>query len=474
MPIRWIVRLLRSVRFRLALATSLAVAIVAILTIFGLRRSIHWAMSSEIDRGLVEDARELGLILQELGPQGLEPVSDELRRKATGHAQHRWFVRLWDEDEKILWQSELADEAPPSPATTPTPTPSRPSSHLLSIADYRIYRNAAPANPLSISYYEIGSSLDRVRADLERIDQQVFGAALLMLLASPVCGYLLAGLATREVSSMTQQAAGLRPTQLDERLPESGLDDEFDRLAKTINGLLDRIAEFIREKRTFLANAAHELRTPIAAIRSSIEVGLMADRSATEYRELLEQLIEDSESLEVLVNQVLLLSEAYALQDSPSAERVALSTMIERAAEMFSGVAEAGGITLETDIPPDITAHGLKRHLGHVVNNLIDNALKYTPPGGVVRITLRADNEQWIRLVVADTGIGIAEDDLPRIFDRFYRADPARRRDGTRGVGLGLSICKTIVETHRGHIECISRVGEGTRFVVSLPKAALG
>lgn len=454
-------RLFRSVRFRIAATTSVAVAAVAIVTILGVRQTIRWAILRELDQVLVEDARELSLVLTELSPGGIDPIVGELRRKATGHLQHRWFTRLLAEDGAIVWQSVTAEDVPNG-----DPGKSNPDTR----GDYRFYRATAPTNPLSIESFQVGSSLLPMRVDFQRIDQTLLGASLLMCLIAPLCGYALAGLATREIAGMTARAASMRPTQLDERLPESGFDDEFDRLAKTVNGLLDRIAEFIREKRTFLANAAHELRTPIAAIRSSIEVTLGTDRSNAEYKELLEQLIEDSEGMEVLVNQVLLLSEAVASQDTPLEDVVPLSEVVIRAVDMFGGVAESRQISLEACIDPDVGVTGTRRHLGQLANNLIDNALKYTPEGGRVSVRLTAAGPES-ELTVSDSGIGLAPDDVPRVFDRFFRADRARGRSSTRGAGLGLSICKTIVDAHGGQIECASVLGEGTRFTVRLPCA---
>lgn len=454
-------RLFRSVRFRIAVSTSVAVAAVAIITLVGVRQTIRWALARELDQVLVEDARELDLVLSELSPGGIEPIADELRRKATGHLQHRWFARLLAEDGAVIWQSTTAEDVPSPSGTADDANPA-------TLLDYRLYRAAAPANALSITSFEVGSSLLPMKADFRRIDQTLIGASLLMGLVAPLCCYALAGLATREIAGMTTQAASMRPSQLDERLPESGFDDEFDRLAKTVNGLLDRIAEFIREKRTFLANAAHELRTPIAAIRSSIEVALGAERSNAEYKELLEQLIEDSECLEVLVNQVLLLSEAVAAQDAPPEGVVPLSEVVLRAVDMFGGVAESRVINIDSRVAPGVSVKGTQRHLGQVANNLIDNALKYTPDAGHVEVRLTCSGGE-VELLVSDNGIGIAPEDVPLVFDRFFRADRARSRSATRGAGLGLSICKTIVEAHRGRIECASVVGKGTRFTVRIP-----
>lgn len=424
-----------------------------------MRQSVRWALYREIDQVLVEDGKEVGLVLSELSRQGLDAVADELRRKATGHAQHRWFARLVDAGGERVWGTALADVSPSSSTT----------GQFATVNEYRIYRVEAPTNAVGVRRVELGSSLAPLRSELRRVDQIVGGASCLLLLLAPLCGYWLSALATRDLATMTARAARLSPTGLDDRLPERGVDDELDRLAQTVNRLLDRIAEFIQEKREFLANAAHDLRTPIAAIRSSAEVALARDRTNSEYRELLEELIEDTEPLEVLVNQLLLLSEATAADAMAPKATVSLSEVTLKAVDMFSGVAESRGVALVVRAADGVAVDGVRQHLMQAVTNLIDNALKYTAEGGEVEVTLEASPDRRARLRVRDTGVGIDPVDIPRVFDRFFRTDRSRGRDGVGGSGLGLSICRTIVEAHNGRVHCESVPGEGSVFEFILP-----
>ena len=170
----------------------------------------------------------------------------------------------------------------------------------------------------------VGTSLSLIDDDLNRIDRLVLISAAVVFVAAPLLGYWLAGRMTGYLAEVIHTAARLHPDQLQERLPLRGTDDELDQLAKTINLLLDRIARHLQERRDFLANAAHELRTPLAAIRSSAEVALGGDRSAEEYEELLGEIIEEGIALEALVNQLLLLSETEADWLKLRGERFAL------------------------------------------------------------------------------------------------------------------------------------------------------
>jgi heavy metal sensor kinase len=317
----------------------------------------------------------------------------------------------------------------------------------------------------------VGASLEFLQADMARIDRLVASAAGAVLLVAPLCGYWLAGRAIRPLAQIIRTTERLRPAKLDERLPLRGTGDELDQLSHTVNRLLDRIGLYLEEKRDFLANAAHELRTPLAAIRSSVEVALSSDRSLEEYGELLNELIDECAALEVLVNQLLLLAETDADRLRVHADRVALNDVVEKSVEMFQGAAEYRGITLIAGPLPEATVEGNRHHLRQVLNNLLDNAIKFTNGGGQICVQLQRNATiQQVVLRVADTGTGISDADLPHVFERFFRGDRSRQREGaTRGTGLGLSICQAVVQSHGGQITLESTAGKGTTVTVSLP-----
>jgi signal transduction histidine kinase len=326
-------------------------------------------------------------------------------------------------------------------------------------------------NPASIDTVRVGASLRLLNEDMERIDRLSLAAAGVVLVVAPLISYWLAGRAARTVGEITEAAERLRPGLLRDRLPIRGTGDELDRLARTINGLLDRISTYLEERRDFLANAAHELRTPLAAIRSSVEVALSSVRSDSEYQELLVDIIDRGESLETLVNQLLLISESETERLRLDREQVSFDETVRSSAEMFAGVAESRGIELKTRIPGKVWIRGNRHLLNQLVNNLIDNAIKYTPSGGRVSVELSSDESlKHALLRVVDTGIGISESDMPRVFERFFRADKARARNSeTVGTGLGLSISQAVVVAHQGRIRCESKLDHGSTFIVELP-----
>ncbi|MEZ6134456.1 MAG: HAMP domain-containing sensor histidine kinase [Pirellulaceae bacterium] len=269
--------------------------------------------------------------------------------------------------------------------------------------------------------------------------------------------------------------AGLRPSQLDERLNLRGTGDELDRLSGTFNRLLDRIGNYLQN--TVIFSPMQPMNcTPLAAIRSSIEVALNKPRSATEYEALLTDVIEESASLELLVNQLLLLAETEAERLRVHSQPVRLDELVEKAMEMFGGVAEYRDIHLHCPPLPAVEVSGNPQHLRQVIYNLLDNALKFTRVGGSVNVELLVADAMAV-FTVRDTGPGILAADLPFVFDRFFQGK--RRTDGqvpnttkeVKGTGLGLSICQAIVRSHQGSIHVASVLDQETCFTVKLPLA---
>jgi len=294
----------------------------------------------------------------------------------------------------------------------------------------------------------------------------------MILVVAPFSGYWLAGRATRPLARIISTAGRLRPSHIEERLPIRGTGDELDQLSLQINRFLDLLGDYLERNREFVANAAHELRSPLAAVQSSVEVTLNSDRTIAEYQDMLCEIADQCGQLRVLVNQLLLLAETDAasfplLQKRP----VRLDQLVEKSVDMFRGAAEERGINLVCNIREVSMIQGDGDRLRQVVNNLIDNSLKFTPRGGRVTVSLWSDlDHNQASLQVVDTGIGISADDLPHVFERFYRGDKSRQRENAaHGNGLGLSICKAVVLAHGGVIHAESSPGNGATFSVVLP-----
>jgi signal transduction histidine kinase len=220
--------------------------------------------------------------------------------------------------------------------------------------------------------------------------------------------------------------------------------------------------------RRFVADASHELRTPISVIRGEADVALSQERSPAEYRESLTVVLDEARRLSRLVDDLLNLARADAGHVQLQTHDFYLNELLAECCRSVQTLAAARGLGLECLPGNDLQFTGDEQLLRRLVINLLDNAIRYTPPGGKVTAAL-ADGATGVRLRVSDTGIGIAPADAARVFERFYRAGEARsRQDG--GFGLGLAIVRWIAESHRGTVECTSQAGQGSVFTVNLPK----
>lgn len=452
----------RTLRFRLAVWNALAVILTAIVTLIGLRQGVSWALLRELDQVLLDDARDIAALIEDTPADEELQLKESLNRMAASHEHHGWYVKLIDGDGDEVWATENARPKSPRPNVKQDRDP-------ISFDGYRIVRESVANRIPDVKFIRVGATLARIDEDMARIDRWVLLAAGAVLLTAPLCGYWLASRAAETIGEIITTASRLRPSFLDERLPIRGSGDELDLLAQTINSLLDRIATYLNVKRDFLANAAHELRTPLAAIRSSVEVALNGERSPQEYEDLMVDVIEECGALETLVNQLLLLSETEAELPAAKFEQVDLRDLVAKSVDMFSGVAEARGVKLRAGRLDYALVSGNRGHLRQVLNNLLDNSVKYTLGGGEVIVELTTDSAT-ATLRVVDTGSGISDDEQKHIFQRFFRAESARTRSpGIGGTGLGLSICQSVVHNHGGEIQCESVIDRGTTFTVTLP-----
>jgi heavy metal sensor kinase len=319
-----------------------------------------------------------------------------------------------------------------------------------------------------------GPLVVQVAVPLGPIDRELTELLTVLLLAGPlalVCalggGYLLARQALVPVDRMVQTAHQITATELDRRIEVGNTDDELGRLARTLNGMIARLERSFDEIRRFTADAAHELRTPIAVLRNEAEVALRQPRRPEEYQAVLEDQLEELERMSRLADRLLFLCREDAGLVPVARQPVDLCEVVADVAEHMRVVAEEKAVSLHADVVASCSIQGDADQLRRLFFNLVDNAIKFTPTGGTVRIEgTHADSET--RIVVVDSGIGIPSEHLPHVFQRFYRVDSARE-PCSGGAGLGLAIARSIAVAHGGSITIDSSVGVGTRVTVTLP-----
>jgi len=443
------------------------VLLAVVLALVGVREGLRISLRQEIDRLLLEETEVAQFSVEQLYPN-LEAIRAEMDRMAKGHQQRGWFLDLLDDEGHLVRSEDHAPDLPPPPAGKFKP-------RVIASGGRRIAEHRVDLPSGQHFVVRVGTSTKFIDDDVTNLTEITLPVGLAILLLSPLGGYWLAGRATQPLADINATTAKLRPSNLSERLPIRGTGDELDQLSATTNNFLDRIATYLQHNQQFVHNAAHELRSPLTAIHSSVEVALSSDRSLDEYKDLLELILSECGELGVLVNQLLLLAESDAELKLPK-QQVELDRVAARSLDMFRGLAEERGIELRSELEPEVWVAGHAMRLRQVINNLVDNALKFTPEGGRVVVRVLADRGQGQAIiVVADNGAGIAASDLPHVFDRFYRGEVGQPPNpNARGTGLGLSICESIVEAHGGRISAESEVGRGATMTVQLPLGAPG
>ena len=319
---------------------------------------------------------------------------------------------------------------------------------------------------------EVGKSPE-ARQDLLARFRAVLGLVTLSIVVVALGGGLLATQSAiapirRLIDAVTRI---IRTGRTDQRVPLAGTADAIDDLTALFNAMLDKIEGLVRGMHDALDNVSHDLRTPLTRLRGTAEMALAGDADLQRYRDALADCVEESDRVLVMLNTLMDISEAESGAMPLQREPVRLSDVVARAFDLYHDAAEAKGVTLAMDagaVTPsgsDVVVAADRTRLEQAVANLIDNAVKYTPAGGRVDVDIARDDHR-ARIRVRDTGPGIPADELPRIWDRLFRGDTSRTE---RGLGLGLSLVKAIVEAHGGSVEVASQPGHGSTFTVSLP-----
>jgi heavy metal sensor kinase len=421
---------------------------------------------AHLDAALREELQELSLEVQ------LAHAMPELRAQLdTRFYQHDVYdFRVLDETGRAIFVSPglttLVEAMPPPDVVGPVQHVK--TAPLGSAGDVRIASMSA-RGPLGKFSVEALTSLAPYYAELQSLRAIMLVVLPLTLAIASLGGYWLAGRALDPVKQIVRVADAITIDHLDRRIEVTNPHDEIGCLAATLNSLIARLECSVNEIQRFTADASHELRTPLAALRSEAESALRSRRSPEEYEETLTIIVAEATRLGRLADQLLNLSRHDAGIISYEHESVRLDALLLDVADQLRPLADQRNVTMDCGDAPPCEMQGDDIRLGQAFFNILENAVKYTPADGRITVRCRVDNGAAV-IEVEDTGVGIAAEHLPHVFDRFYRVDPSRNCIAG-GTGLGLAIARAAVVAHGGKIDIRSQPQVGTTVTIRFPAA---
>lgn len=460
----------RSLRFRLVVwyAGSLTVLFAA----FGVFNytSLKSEMEKSTREALARRARQVAATVQR-STLGKAELDIEIQNHFAPEVNNR-FTRVTVDGEEIYMSGQPADRGfvpdivpPPSQLITNETFERRVLPDGTALFVFVLPR----ISPTKHLIAEEGTSVEPFDTALHnRVVGLVVGLALLIAVAA-TGGYLLVDRAVKPVDQIIKSAEQISSRNLGERLPVPQTGDELERLSNSLNHMIRRLEEAVQQNQRFLADASHELRTPLTILKGELEaVAAKNERDGgSESLQFVDSSLEEVERLQKIVEALFAISRLDAGEAQEESRPVDLGDLAATTADQISLLAEDKQIHITCRCPSGIMVRGDRARLKQVLVNLLDNAIKFTPTGGTVKVNVSARDHKAV-LEVLDTGMGIPRDALAKIFERFYRVDNARSRD-LGGAGLGLSIVKSICTAHEGRVEARSEPGQGSCFTVELP-----
>lgn len=476
-----------SFRRRLALAHVVVVtavlAIAATLTYLSLVASVRAQLDgallalAEQEASMLAANPELPVIVHEAGAASAPPSYARLDR----------LVQIIDRDGKVLARSANlgASTLPVDAALLARLADGQAVFENLDYGDEPTRRVSVPVSGGRALAVQVAGSLDDVDHNVDAAGWIFLAMGVVLVVVLTVTGTLMTGRVFGAIDDVTRQAQRIGDQTLSDRLPHPGPHDEMGRLIDTLNDMLARLEQAFEAQRRFTADASHELRSPLSRLRTELEITLRRPRGQDEYVEALRSSLDEVVRLTTLAEELLTLARLDSGQESATASAVAIAPILEEVVRRARGTAERRDVDLRLDAHRDrapdaaadadadaepaatITASLSKQLLVLVATNLVDNAVKFAPAGGVVRVSLGA-RDGWSAVVVEDDGPGIPEEERPRLFERFYRGAGARTSE-VPGTGLGLALCDAIVRAAGGRIDIDASPLGGGRFTVLLP-----
>ena len=469
--------LVHTLRFRLALWYALAQALV--LAVFGalLYGLVQYQLVRHHDAALTEAAAAVARVLSE--QEDCEHLTDS-QRAELDEIGHLVLFHEVEGEGRVFYRSpdSAAFEIPIDSRGAPELAPGQGGFETIpgGVELLRMYSEPYRSRAGRRGLIHVVQGLGDVPAPLASLRLALLLMAPVAILLSAAGGYWLAARALAPVDRVIRMAREIGASSLGRRLPTPKAQDEIGRLVETFNQMIARLEASFEGMKRFTADASHELRGPLSTMRGAIDVALSRPRAAEEYRQSLASVGEDVDRLRCIAEDLLVLARADGGRIGIERAPVRLDVVAAEVVESFQPVAAERGVSLWARCETPVLVLGDERWLHQLAFNLVDNAVKFSIAGkgssGLASVSIEATERDGAGILsVADTGPGIPEQALPRIFERFYRADDARTYQGREGVGLGLSIAAWVAEAHGGRISAANRPGGGSLFSVSLPLA---
>lgn len=435
--------------------------------------ALRTSLVSAVKENQLRRARQIAQLLrEEIEHQNQGQVGGEIEARYAPNVNDR-FVRISQRDGVLLYLSGPPKSQAFDPATAPPPkwpgdTEAAREVPLLGGRAMMLTAHTLQMPGGVIYLVETGAPMDDVQAELRK--WLYFLCAMLPILAAIALGggYVLVKRALAPVDQIAASAERISSHNLSGRLPVARTGDELERLSIALNHMIERLDAAFQYSRRFVADASHELRTPLTVLKGELEDLVRKNELTLDWRDRLGSALEEVERLTNIVEGLFAISRLDAGEAAAEWVKFDLGQLVSATADQMSLLADDKRIKLTCNGTAGVWVQGDRSRLKQVVVNLLDNAMKYTPEGGTVSLTVSAQDGKAV-LEVVDNGIGIPPQALPRLFERFFRVDNARSRE-QGGAGLGLSIVKSICTAHHGKVEASSAPGQGSRFRVELPR----
>lgn len=458
-------RLTKALSFRVTLWFSVFFTLSVLVVFLALHFIISAQLLERVDRDISNEMEEFSGLLS---MKTQDELSEFINLEAQSEGEDHIFLRLIDKDGKILASSDMSawkGVEINKDAVEQTTVGRGLFLETVSFPGHPHSIRVAYGRMTGDTILQIGVSLQETNRFKSLLQNTLLTSVALVIIGGALMGWIMAKRALRGVERVTTTARKISGGDLGCRVSVEGFGSEIQELADAFNRMLDRIGTLIATMREMTDNIAHDLRTPITRIRALAEMSIAVHPEHSHDTDSAVAVIAECDTLLHLINTMLDISEAKAGAKSFASEEVDLSSLTSEAANLFAPIAEDKHIHLTCKAAPHCLVKGDTSKLQRMVANVLDNALKYTPHDGTVTLAVEK-NDRWVEISVTDTGLGIPEEDLPHIFERFSRGDKSRSQGG---FGLGLNLALAIARAHGGDIQVTSQPGQGSRFVICLP-----